>query len=89
MMQTDAPSYEWGQHVQAAADLFNDGSYPEQPVDGLLASRGEAGEIVQVGKHVESGMAIYMVKFAAGKVVGCFEPELLPLQPVQPEGGAQ
>ena len=39
--------YEWGQRVRAAADLFNDGSFPDQPVDALLVRAGDAGEIVQ------------------------------------------
>jgi nitrogen fixation protein NifZ len=47
MMETSAPRYEWGQRVQAAADLFNDGSYPEQPSEALLVQNGEAGEVVQ------------------------------------------
>jgi len=54
-METCAPRYEWGQRVQAAADLFNDGSYPEQPSEALLVQNGEAGQIVQVGHHTDSG----------------------------------
>jgi nitrogen fixation protein NifZ len=89
MMQADTPSYSWGQRVRAAHDLFNDGSFPERPAEALLVSAGQAGEVVQVGRHVESGKAVYMVEFAAGTVVGCFEPELLPWQPNQASGGAQ
>jgi nitrogen fixation protein NifZ len=48
-METCAPLYERGQRVQAAADLLNDGSYPEQPSEALLVQSGEAGEVVQVG----------------------------------------
>ena len=36
MMEASAPRYKWGQQVQAAADLYNDGSYPEHPYDALL-----------------------------------------------------
>lgn len=71
--------YGWGQRVQAAADLFNDGSYPEQAVDALLIPGGETGEIVQIGKHTDSGTIVYMVEFAHNRIVGCLEPELLPL----------
>ena len=29
------PRFEWGQRVQSAVDLFNDGSYPERAADEL------------------------------------------------------
>ena len=45
-MESSAPRYEWGQRVEAAADLFNDGSYPQQPSEALLVQNGEAGEVV-------------------------------------------
>ena len=80
MMETIAPRYEWGQRVQAGIDLYNDGSYPEQPADALLILRGEAGEVVQVGQHTESGKVVYMVEFALNRVVGCCEQELMPWQ---------
>ena len=78
MMEANAPRYEWGQRVLATADLFNDGSYPDQPSEALLVQNGEAGEIVQVGRHVDSGAFVYMVEFALNQVVGCMEPELTP-----------
>jgi nitrogen fixation protein NifZ len=74
------PRFDWGRRVRASKSLFNDGSYPEQPVDALLVREGEIGEIVQVGKHVESGTIVYMVEFDADKVIGCFESELMPLE---------
>lgn len=80
MKETSNPRFEWGQRVQAAADLFNDGSYPERPPDALLVGVGEPGEIVQVGRHVDSGTVVYMVEFAINQVVGCMEPELIPCQ---------
>lgn len=72
------PRFNWGQTVLAAQDLFNDGTYPDQPIDALLVRKGDAGEVVQVGKHVDSGTIVYMVAFALNKVVGCFESELMP-----------
>lgn len=80
MMETKAPRYQWGQRVQAAADLFNDGSYPEHPYDALLVPCGESGEVVQVGQHTDSGTVVYMVEFPLNKVVGCVEQELAPWQ---------
>lgn len=71
------PRFDWGQRVQAAKDMFNDGTYPEQPENALLVREGEAGEIVQVGKHLDSGAIVSMVEFATDQVVGCFEPELM------------
>jgi nitrogen fixation protein NifZ len=78
MMEAGKPRFEWGQRVKAVADLFNDGSYPERPFNALLVGAGDAGEIVQVGRHVDSGCFVYMVEFALNQVVGCMEPELAP-----------
>ncbi len=85
-MQAGTPQYAWGQRVQAATDLYNDGSYPDQPLDALLVRSGQDGEVVQVGQHTDSGLVIYMVEFALHRVVGCFEQELVPCQS---NGGAQ
>jgi nitrogen fixation protein NifZ len=74
------PRFDWGQRVQAVTDLFNDGSYPEEPMDALLVGAGESGEIVQVGQHVDSGATVYIVEFAADRLIGCFEPELTPAE---------
>ncbi len=68
--------FEWGQRVSAVDDLFNDGSFPDWPVDALLVKAGDAGEIVQVGTHAESGTHIYLVEFRERLVVGCLEGEL-------------
>ncbi|MHB2006998.1 MAG: nitrogen fixation protein NifZ [Acidobacteriaceae bacterium] len=86
MMEAGRPGFEWGQRVEAAVDLFNDGSYPERPADALLVGAGEPGEIVQVGRHVDSGAFVYMVEFPLNRVVGCMEPELMVRQP---DGEAQ
>ena len=86
MMETSAPRYEWGQHVQATANLFNDGSYPEQPSEALLVQDCEAGEVMQVSHHTDSGTVVYMVEFPLNKVVGCVEQEL---STQQSNGGAQ
>jgi nitrogen fixation protein NifZ len=86
MMQAGIPQYAWGQRVHAAVDLHNDGSYPDQPLDALLVSSGETGEVVQVGQHTDPGLVIYMVEFAVHRVVGCFEQELIPCHS---DGGVQ
>jgi len=80
-MEATNPRFEWGQRVRAAANLFNDGTFPEQPANALLVRKGEAGDIVQVGRHEDSGTVVYLVEFALNQVVGCIEPELMPWQP--------
>ena len=80
-MEATNPRFEWGQRVRAAANLFNDGTFPEQPANALLVRKGEAGDIVQVGRHADSGTVVYLVEFALNQVVGCIEPELMPWRP--------
>ena len=43
MMDADKPRYGWGQRVQAAEDLFNDCTYPEQTLGALLVQIGKLG----------------------------------------------
>jgi nitrogen fixation protein NifZ len=77
------PKFHEGQRVAATADLFNDGSHPEREAEALLVVAGSTGEVVQVGRHVEENLPVYMVDFvgADGRpwVVGCLEEELLPV----------
>ncbi|CAD5371938.1 NifZ protein [Rubrivivax sp. A210] len=73
----DAARYQWGQAVFAADHLFNDGSFPDAPLDALLVAAGGPGEIVQVGLHEESRQPVYMVDFGVA-VLGCLEEELAP-----------
>lgn len=78
MIEPAAPKYQWGQRVFAACDLFNDGSYPDCEQNALLVKTGDAGEIVQVGRHEELNLAVYLVEFAPNRVVGCLEEEIKP-----------
>ena len=75
-MDIREPKYQWGQRVAAAQDLFNDGSYPNEPPDALLAAAGAVGEVVQIGTHTEFNTPVYLVEFASNRVVGCFEEEI-------------
>lgn len=68
--------FQWGQRVRALGDLYNDGSYPDLPVDALLVREGDSGEIVQVGTHVDTNTPVYMVEFGGTNVVGCLEEEI-------------
>lgn len=75
MTEPRAPKYRWGQSVVAADHLYNDGSLPEVAEDRLLVAAGGPGEIVQVGRHEEANVPIYLVDFGVA-VLGCLEEEL-------------
>ena len=76
MAEPRIPKYQWGQPVATTTDLVNDGSYPDAPLDALLAAQGTQGEIVNVGMVEETGVPVYLVEFPDGKVVGVFEEEI-------------
>ncbi len=78
MIDPEAPKFQWGQRVRAMDDLFNDGSFPEQPAEALLVAAGDPGEVVQIGTHVESKSYVYLVEFAPNRVIGCLEHEISP-----------
>jgi nitrogen fixation protein NifZ len=71
----NAGKFHWGQAVVAATDLYNDGSLPGAPEDALLVAAGGPGEIVQIGRHEETNVVVYMVDFGVA-VLGCLEEEL-------------
>lgn len=79
MLDLRLPKYQWGQRVKAVIDLRNDGSFPDAPAEGLLVSIGDVGEIVQVGRHTDANLPVYLVEFGERLVVGCFEEEIAPL----------
>jgi nitrogen fixation protein NifZ len=76
MTEPVVPRFQWGQRVQAIFPLYNDGTFPEFPAQALLVQIGDAGEIVQVGTHVDSNTTVYMVEFGPNRVVGCLEQEI-------------
>jgi nitrogen fixation protein NifZ len=78
MIDARQPRYEWGQRVTAALNLYNDGSYPDEPPQALLVRAGDPGEIVQVGTHTETHTPVYLVEFNEHHVVGCLEEEIAP-----------
>jgi nitrogen fixation protein NifZ len=75
-MDLRVPKFHWGERVIADIDLVNDGSHPDAAAEELLVQRGTAGEIVNVGSHVDTDTPVYLVEFAGGRVVGCLEQEL-------------
>lgn len=79
MPETRQPIYRIQQRVSCKVDLFNDGSHPEREPDALLVAAGTAGEIINVGRHVESSTPVYMVEFPGMMIVGCLEEELEPV----------
>ncbi len=76
MAEPKEPKFQWGQPVSTTVSLVNDGSYPDAPVDALLAAQGSRGEIVNVGLVEETGEPVYLVEFPDGKVIGVFEEEI-------------
>lgn len=78
MAEPREPKYQWGQPVTTLEDIINDGSYPDAPIDSLLASRDSKGEIVNIGLVEETGEPVYLVEFPDGKVIGVFEEEIVP-----------
>lgn len=77
MAEPREPKYQWGQPVTTTADLVNDGSYPDAPLDALLAAQGTRGEIINIGLVEDSGEPVYLVEFPDGKVIGVFEEEIV------------
>lgn len=73
------PRFQWGQPVVTLVDLLNDGSYPDLAAAALLAEAGARGEVVNVGMVEDSGLPVYLVEFADGKVIGVLEEELAPV----------
>jgi nitrogen fixation protein NifZ len=78
MIEPQKPKFQWGQRVCALSDLYNDGTFPEHPAEALLVKAGDQGEIVRVGKHLESNTHIYLAEFGERLVVGCLEGEINP-----------
>ncbi|GLI25463.1 nitrogen fixation protein NifZ [Xanthobacter flavus] len=79
MLEPRLPKYDWGMKVKTLIDLYNDGSYPDMPEEGLLVGVGTVGEIVQVGQHTDTNTPIYLIEFNERLVVGCLEEEIQPL----------
>ena len=78
MIDPVLPKFDWGQRVIPHADLLSDGSYPDLDEGALLIEAGTVGEIVRVGVQADVNLPVYLVEFAADRVVGCFEHELAP-----------
>lgn len=86
------PKYQWGQPISALIDLFNDGTFPDQPDGALLVKGGDPGEIVRIGLHTESNRPVYLVEFGGSRVIGCLEEEIAPRDPTiisEPQDGKQ
>lgn len=79
MIEPRMPKYQWGQRVRALINLENDGSFPGFPPGALMVTSGGTGEIVQVGRHLESNTPVYLVEFPEKLVIGCLEEEIIPV----------
>ncbi|MGE5492544.1 MAG: nitrogen fixation protein NifZ [Actinomycetota bacterium] len=74
--------FDMGEMVFCTEDIFNDGGVPDMEEDGLIASAGTRGVVVNVG-YVEADdrIDIYLVRFEQadgnlGPPVGCLVGEL-------------
>ncbi|WP_439406298.1 nitrogen fixation protein NifZ [Bradyrhizobium sp. DASA03076] len=76
MIKAEPPKFQRGQRVKALFDLVNDGSLPDAPAEGRLVRLGDIGKIVQVGRHTDANLPIYLVEFGEKVVVGCLEREI-------------
>lgn len=73
------PLYDWGEHVVATEDLFNDGSHPHAPEGALLIPAGTPGVVSRVGHAPDVNEPVYLVEFPGSVMVGCFEDEIAPV----------
>lgn len=76
-------SYQMGDIVFSAEDLFNDGEQlPGVQPGALLAKAGTRGVVVQVGySEFDDQLALYLVRFEGeegdlGLPIGCYPDEL-------------
>jgi len=76
-----------GDIVYASETLYNDGSVPGYPQDGIIAETGTRGALVNIGHPEEApNETIYLVRFESsdgtlGQPVGCL-PEEITAEPV-------
>jgi len=75
-------SFQPGEVVFAAEDLYNDGSIPDVADGALMAAAGTRGVVVKSG-HIEAApeVDVYVVRFEGddavlGSPVGCLAHEL-------------
>lgn len=75
-------SYDIGDMVFCAEDIFNDGGMPDTDDAAMLAAVGTRGVVVQFG-HVEAApeQEVYLVRFEGadgvlGPPIGCLPEEL-------------
>ena len=72
-----------GDIVYASQTLYNDGSVPGYPQDGIIAESGTRGALVNIGHPEEApNETIYLVRFETadgtlGQPVGCLPDEIM------------
>ncbi|HEY6795277.1 MAG TPA: nitrogen fixation protein NifZ [Kineosporiaceae bacterium] len=70
-----------GDRVTATRHLRQDGTFPDPrvAVGQVLVEEGTAGQVVDVGVHLNEHI-VYAVAFDSGRLVGCLERELAAVQ---------
>ncbi len=76
-------SYQVGDLVFAAEDIFNDGGLPGVDPEALIAAAGSRGVVVDSGvATMDESRGVYLVRFESGpeavlgEAVGCLPEEL-------------
>ncbi len=75
------PRFHIDQQVVAIKALRNDGTYPDPDLDKgeILVPKGLPGYVVDIGTFLQDHL-VYAVFFENGRLVGCLERELAPLE---------
>jgi nitrogen fixation protein NifZ len=72
------PIYDYGEVVRVTRNIRNDGTYPGETKGTLLVRRGSVGYVRNVGTFLQNQIIYSVDFFAAGRLVGCREQELIP-----------
>lgn len=74
------PRFDIDQRVVTTKVIRNDGTYPDPNLGkgDVLVPKGTPGCVVQIGTFLQDHV-VYAVHFENGRLVGCLERELAPL----------
>lgn len=75
------PRFDIDQRVVTTKVICNDGTYPDPDLEkgAVLVPKGMAGYVVDIGTFLQDHI-VYAVHFENGRLVGCLERELAPLE---------
>lgn len=83
----ERPRFDIDQRVMAVKTIRNDGTFPDANMakGDVLVEKGVKGYVVHIGTFLQD-ITVYAVQFENGRLVGCLERELAPLEerPAEP-----